>query len=351
MATKKYLSLDKLSLYDEKIKKVISDGDTAALDYASGLVNTLVTSGQVKTNTDAIAAINDTEDGILAQSKGYTDGEIDKVEQYVGTIPTGSGVSSVIAYVDKKTTGIATSGALEELDGKVTTLIGDDANKSVRTIANEELVKQLIAEGADASLDSLIEIAAWIQSHPDDAAAMNEAIGNLEDLVGEIPADATATTVVGYAGELNNAMNLRVEALEAVDHDHTNKTVLDGITSTKVSGWDDAASKKHEHSNKALLDTYTQTEANLKDAVDKKHNHANKTELDLIASGDKNKWDTAAAKAHEHGNKTVLDGITSAKVTAWDNALDNAKSYTDGLIAEFEEVTTAEIEALFTAEA
>lgn len=48
------------------------------------------------------------------------------------------------------------------LDGKVTTLIGSDSNKSVRTIANEELAAQLIAANADASLDTLEEIAAWI---------------------------------------------------------------------------------------------------------------------------------------------------------------------------------------------
>ena len=31
MAQKKYVSLEKLSLYDDKIKKVITDGDAASL--------------------------------------------------------------------------------------------------------------------------------------------------------------------------------------------------------------------------------------------------------------------------------------------------------------------------------
>lgn len=38
-------------------------------------------------------------------------------------------------------------------------------------------------------------------------------------------------------------------------HIHSNKTVLDGITSTKITDWDDAVSKEHTHSNKAFLDT------------------------------------------------------------------------------------------------
>lgn len=68
---------------------------------------------------------------------------------------------------------------------EVATLVGDDASKSVRTIANEELAKQLIAEGADESLDTLKEIADWIQQHPKDASAMNTSITNLQTQVGK----------------------------------------------------------------------------------------------------------------------------------------------------------------------
>lgn len=60
----------------------------------------------------------------------------------------------------------------------------------------------------------------------------------------------------------------------------------------------------HEHANKELLDTYTQTEADLADAV---------------------------AKKHDHGNKAVLDGIDATKVAGWDAAEKNAKDYADGL--------------------
>lgn len=60
---------------------------------------------------------------------------------------------------------------IDALENQVNTLVGDDANKSVRTIANEELTKQLIPEDAKESLDTLQEIAAWIQNHPDDASA------------------------------------------------------------------------------------------------------------------------------------------------------------------------------------
>lgn len=103
---------------------------------------------------------------------------------------------------------------LEIAEGKIATLVGDDANKSVRTIANEELAAQLIPEGAKESLDTLKEIADWIQKHPDDAAAMNKAIEDLETLVGTIPEDVTATTVVGMIQELVSAEEKRATDVE-----------------------------------------------------------------------------------------------------------------------------------------
>lgn len=75
-------------------------------------------------------------------------------------------------------------------------------------------------------------------------------------------------------------------------HEHSNKSVLDGITATNVSNWNTAATNSHTHSNKSLLDTYTQTEANLADAVSKKHSHSNKSVLDGITAAQMSKLDT-----------------------------------------------------------
>ena len=77
----------------------------------------------------------------------------------------------------------AAASDVSAVQSQVTTLIGSDSNKSVRTIANEELAAQLITVNADESLDSLQEIAAWIQSHPGDASAMNSAITALQSKV------------------------------------------------------------------------------------------------------------------------------------------------------------------------
>lgn len=172
---------------------------------------------------------------------------------------------------------LSTTYAGKAYEGKVDTLIGSDTGKSARTIANEELAAQLIAENASASLDELQEIAAWIQQHPQDAATMNAAIQALQTKteLGLDDNDQEYASVKAY-------VEAEMAGVAASSHSHTNKTVLDGITAALITN-----------------------------------------------------WNTAYTKAHDHDNKTVLDGITSAKVTAWDAAENNAKAYADGLASNY----------------
>lgn len=98
----------------------------------------------------------------------------------------------------------ATKSALGAVSDKVDVLIGSDANKSVRTIANEELATQLIPANATEALDTLQEISAWIQAHPGDAATMNAAITALQNKVtlgkpaAYVPATGTAVEGTTY---------------------------------------------------------------------------------------------------------------------------------------------------------
>ena len=114
----------------------------------------------------------------------------------VATESLDAAINDIIAYVKQNRSAIDAN--ISTVNGKVTALIGSDAAKSVRTIANEELAAQLIPSTAKESLDTLQEIAAWIQNHPDDASAMNTAITNLQNLVGTLPQDTEETTVVAW---------------------------------------------------------------------------------------------------------------------------------------------------------
>ena len=161
----------------------------------------------------------------------------------------------------------------------VATLVGSDTGKSIRTIANEELAAQLVPENAAASLDTLTEIAAWIQSHPGDAAAMNAAITALQNKV-----DTGDQTVSAYVAAAIAALNIGDYATAA------NLTALAArVTAleSSVNGLGDLAAK---------------------DTV---------SESDLDAEL-KAKVNAAAEGNHAHANKGVLDGITAEKVAAWD---------------------------------
>lgn len=101
---------------------------------------------------------------------------------------------------------------LSAANTKLTTLIGTDANKSARAIAAEEIAKQLIPEHASEALDSLREIAAWIQAHPAEASAMNAKITALETKTGTI--DDKSADLVTYVKNQVNAEKTRATAAE-----------------------------------------------------------------------------------------------------------------------------------------
>ena len=128
----------------------------------------------------------------------------------------------------------------------VDTLIGTDTGKSVRTIANEELAAQLIPEGAQESLDTLTEIAQWIQDPPDDAAAMNTAIAKLNGIVAGIGGedDDYVTVMAAIEGKIAAAMEsisagaTKVEASEIngnIKIDGEETTVYTHPTTTAVA--------------------------------------------------------------------------------------------------------------------
>lgn len=151
----------------------------------------------------------------------------------------------------------------------IETLVGEDTGKSARAISAEELAKQLIPENAKESLDTLTEIAAWIQQHPDDASAMNLSIENLAKLVGTLPDSTTATDVVGYAANLNSRTRTSLDninvglglyalsdcTLSTYDFDPFSQIFVDGIVG--YSDWGDDSSSRvyvYVYSSSSLSD-------------------------------------------------------------------------------------------------
>jgi hypothetical protein len=128
-----------------------------------------------------------------------------------------------------------------------------------------------------------------------DIAANAKAISDHEALAAETYETKTdagnkLTEAKEYADGLNTAMNTRVEALEAIDHEHSNKTVLDGITADKVSAWDNAQANAEATAAGALaaaIETVKTDVAN-QDAVvlAEAQAYADQAEADAIAAAE-----------------------------------------------------------------
>ncbi|HAU86431.1 MAG TPA: hypothetical protein DCW90_13330 [Lachnospiraceae bacterium] len=198
--------------------------DTSAFDKA-GTAETKVKAladGAVKTNTDAIAAINDADTGILAQAKTYADGKASTAETNAKT------------YVDGKLGILAKDKTVAEMieDAK-TAATYDDTALTARVAANEKALETLNGEGegsvskavadgiatvvagADADFDTLKEVADWIKSDTTGAAKMQADIATLKG--GDTVDGSVAKSLKdakAYTDEKNTAMDTRVDTLE-----------------------------------------------------------------------------------------------------------------------------------------
>ena len=244
--------------------EVTGDGNAvtvAAYDAGSRKITltkgaTYVTSAEVSSAISAaIGDLGNNDESVpYATVKEYVD---DKVADIVAGSIEGLGA---LAAKDQVAEADLESALAAKINGKadqttVDTLVGADTGKSVRTIANEELAAQLIPEGAQESLNTLQEIAQWIQDHPDDAAAMNTAIEALETKVdtGEqtVSAAIAALNIGDYAtAAALTAVADRVTTLEGASHTHANKAELDKIADGDKAKWDAA-----EQNAKAYTDT------------------------------------------------------------------------------------------------
>ena len=217
--TKKYVSLEKLGLYDEKIKKVITDGDAAALkdakDYADGLAGNYDAAGAAATAEANAKAYADGKDAVIAEAKkAGTDaqdtanqavadaaaaqaaadaaqGDVDALAELVGTLPDGTTAKDVIDYVNVKTAGIATDAALGELQGQVTAAQGAiDAIEAdyLKAADKTELEGKITAE-KDRAEGAEAELAGRIKTIEDDylkAADKTELQNNINTVSGAV---------------------------------------------------------------------------------------------------------------------------------------------------------------------
>ena len=198
-------------------KKAGTDANAALEAYKT------LNDAAVKVNSDAIAAIKNGEtldnfkevEEALAGKQAAGDYSVVGHKHEIADV---NGLSDAIADAKKAGTDAATAAGQALTDAKDYT----DAEMA-RLVGDTKVSDQIDAKITALDLD------------------------NTYDAKGA--AAAAETAAKGHADDLNAAMNTRVEALEAIDHDHANKAVLDGITAEKVTAWDAAEQNAKDHAD------------------------------------------------------------------------------------------------------
>lgn len=406
MATKRYVSLDKLSLYDTKIKALMTQKDTETLDaaksYADGLSSNYEQAGSIATAKSELTTKIETVQTAADNAQGAADAaqnDVDALETLVGTLPEGA--STVVAYINQKTDGIATDTALSELAGRVTTAEGEidaiqadylktvdkteitDAIESVsgRVTTNADAIKAIqddylkaadktalqsnidtvsagladvkedvdtflaSAEIGDAAIDTLKEIQDYINSDGAAAEAMTaniaknaDDIAALDTYVGDIPTEGVAATnVVDYAEEIVAAEKTRATGVE--DGLDTRIGKLESAIGESGSVATDIATAKSEAIDAASADATAKADAALASA---------KTYTDGLNTSMDTRVKAVEDTSHTHENMEVLSGITATKVSAWDDA--STKAHVHDNKAVLDGITDAQVTAWNAAE-
>lgn len=233
------------------------------------------------------------------------------------------GDASVKSYVDTEVAKKANSSHAHddryytetEIDGKLSAI-----NTSIGNITSGSTpVKE--AEHADSATSSL------------DAEKLGGQLPSYYAKASDIPTGSLASKNSVSESDLDSALVEKVNAAAEGNHSHSNKTVLDGITSTKVSAWDSA-----ESNAKTYADNAATTAANkVKDDLLNGAGTAYDTLKELGELIDDNKdaidalEDIASGKANEthiHAISDVTDLQSTLNAKAAQTSLDSHTSNT-----------------------
>ena len=234
--------------------------------------------GKIKTNFDAKGSANTAE----TNAKTYADGLNTEMDKRVDALET--------------TVGNAESGLVKD----VAVLKGD---KSVEGSVQFQIAQ--IVAGADANYDTLKEIADWIMSDQTGAAKMAndikanaDAITDLETLVGTIPAEATATDIVGYIAEYVQAQLTASDLSQYAKAEDFNalKDVVGDETKGLVKGLADVTTKATDNESAiATLNGADTVEGSVAKALKDAKAYADGLAVNYATAEQGSKADAAAA--------------------------------------------------------
>lgn len=331
--TKKYVSLEKLSLYDEKIKKVISDGDAATLasakTYVDDSIKTCDAAGAAATaKTEAIeAAKTETTTQVNALANGQVATNTGDIAKLKGDASTEGSVAKAV-----KDAQDALQANIDAVDDKadqntadIETLEGKVAALEEGTYDDTE-VRGLIGANADA-IDALEEAHATDKNALEDAIALKADQTALDAVSGVANAAATKTAL---EEEVNRARGeeARIEGLVTAEAERAAgvESGLEGRIETMEAFWE-AAKADGDEGN--VIDTLKE----IQDYIVGDETGAS----EMLAAINKNKDDIANHVATDH-NFAAADATLKSELEAKIDAKADGSAVTElaGKVGELE---------------
>ena len=322
--------------------------------------------------------------------------DVDALETYVGTIPANYTESNIVAFIQKRAEEVLTAaqGGSSETAASVKAaldthkteneasfkavndsiaaivadylkkadkdeLAGDIADNAAEILRIDNALKAAI-ENDGEGLDSIKELATWIETHGTEAAEYATAISALEALVGDT---AVATQIANAIAEENLAQYAKTADIEGtlakVDTEGSvTATINAAIAALKIGDYATSADLVALAAEvTALKNAGHQNAQQVADAIDAKIAALNLA--DTYEAKGAAATAEANAKAHADGlNSTMdvrvkaLEAVDHSKFEAAGaaaTALADAKAYTDTEIAKIQALTPAEIDAAIEA--
>ena len=134
---------------------------------------------------------------------------------------------------------LAKKADITSIPSKISELTNDSDYQTAEQISSTvttEIAK--VVADAPENFDTLKEMSDWIAGHENDASTMNSAISDNKTAIASLQSGkADKSEIPTTVAELTDSADY---AKKTDLHSHDNKTVLDGITSTKISNWDSA---------------------------------------------------------------------------------------------------------------
>lgn len=253
-----------------------------------------------------------------AQLVKSTDGKVSWVKPDATTV---EGLQTAVSTL-QTTIGDENSGLVKQVnDNSAAIEILNGNNTTEGSVAYQ--IAQVVA-GADASYDTLKEIADWISTHGTDAAAMNTQITTnkndiaaLKTQVGTEPVATQISTAIDAA--LKDGESEKYALASDLSDANGKIAILEGkVGKTSVTDQIDAALKV-DGADKYALASHTHEIGNITGLQDVLNSKAAASDVTSLQSS----VDGLTTKAHEHSNKTILDSISEEKIAAWDAAQAN----------------------------